>query len=171
MRPSIKACTMPALFLGHRQPRIRRSLFPAAALLAQYSFDLTTREPPFLVVTPNRALFHRNARHSRNEFHPCSATARTLERIASLRPVRGRTGEPRERFLFGRLTAIFFHLKVVPPDVRNAFVEQSNRVKSPSIVNETCNVAMPDMHNQSFRGEILSDFPVLFDVFGPLAKI
>jgi hypothetical protein len=46
-----------------------------------------------------------------------------------------------------RLTPVFFQLKMVAAEMRNPFVEQSDRMESPSIANEACKVAMPDMHD------------------------
>jgi hypothetical protein len=68
-------------------------------------------------------------------------------RIRSQRPVRGWADKAGELLLFSRLTPIFSQLKVVAAEVRNPFVEQSDRIESPSIANKARKVTMADMHS------------------------
>jgi hypothetical protein len=68
-------------------------------------------------------------------------------RIRSQRPVRGWADKAGKLSLFSRLPPIFSQLKVVAAEVRNPFVEQSDRIESPSIANKASKVTMADMHS------------------------
>lgn len=100
----------------------------------------------------------------------CEMTMSVPRKLAS-RPVGGRADEAGECLLFTRFTPIFFQLQVTAAEVHNPLVEQSDRIKSPSIANEACKVTMAYMHCKSFGCEILSDFSISSCIFRPLAKI